>query len=89
MRKFIFAAALLLLAGLFHVPLVPGLQGQALDDVLAKYYQSRGGLDKLKAVSAVKMSGKLIVPAQGLELPTVRWQKAPDTGAPVSLTTVP
>jgi len=51
---------------------------QTLDDVMGMYYKAHGGLDKLKAVTAVKMSGKLFVPAQGLELPTVRWQKAPD-----------
>ena len=66
--------------GLVLAALLAGgwLHGQALDDVLAMYYQAHGGLDKLKAVTAVKMSGKLIVPAQGLELPMVRWQKAPD-----------
>ncbi len=93
-KKIFVAAAVFFISGLMRDPLVGdpvqagrnglvqagrnGLQGQTLDDVLAKYYQARGGLDKLKAVSAVKMSGKLFVPAQGLELPTVRWQKAPD-----------
>jgi hypothetical protein len=71
MRKKIFvASAVFFISGL--------MSAQTLDDVLAKYYQSRGGLEKLQAVSAVKMSGKLFAPAQGLELPTVRWQKAPD-----------
>lgn len=59
-------------------PLVEDLKGQTLDDVLAMYYQAHGGLDKLKAVTAVKMSGRLAVPAQGLDLPMVRWQQAPD-----------
>jgi hypothetical protein len=86
MRKYFFAAAVFFMSGLMCAPLFGdpveagrnGLQGQTLDDVLAKYYQARGGLDKLKAVTSFKMSGKLFVPAQGLELPTVRWQKAPD-----------
>ncbi len=66
------------LVGDLQGPLVGDLQGQTLDDVLAMFYKVHGGLEKLKAVTAIKMSGKLIVPAQGLELPTVRWQKAPD-----------
>jgi len=70
MKKMFFVAAVILTAGL--------LAGQTLDEVLARYYQAHGGLDKLKAVTAIKMSGKLMVPAQGLELPVVRWQKAPD-----------
>ena len=70
MKKIFFVAAVFLTAGL--------LGAQTLDDVLAKYYQAHGGLDKLKAVTAIKMSGKLVIPAQGLELPMVRWQKAPD-----------
>jgi hypothetical protein len=55
-----------------------GLLGaQTLDEILAKNFQARGGLDKLKAVTAVKLSGKLIVPAQGLEMPVTIWQKKP------------
>ena len=54
------------------------LAAQTLDDVLTMYYQAHGGLDRLKAVTAIKMSGKLIIPAQEVELPVVRWQKAPD-----------
>lgn len=52
--------------------------GQTLDEVLAKNYQSRGGLEKLKAVTAVKMSGRIAMPAQGLEMPMVLWQKSPN-----------
>jgi len=51
---------------------------QTLDEVLAKNYQARGGLDKLQAVAAVKMSGKMVIPAQGLEMPMVLWQKKPN-----------
>lgn len=79
MRKtFLSVLGALFLGGLLCGPLCRVVEGQALDDVLAMYYKAHGGLDKLKAVTAVKMSGKLIVPAQGLELPMVRWQKAPD-----------
>jgi len=54
------------------------LCAQTLNEILAKNYQARGGLDKLKAVTAVKMSGKIVIPAQGLEMPMVLWQKNPN-----------
>ncbi len=65
----------LLLAVLF----LGGLStAQTLDEILAKNYKAHGGLDKLKAITARKMSGKIVVSAQGLEMPVVLWQKAPD-----------
>jgi outer membrane lipoprotein-sorting protein len=53
------------------------LRAQTLDEILAMNYQARGGLDKLKAMAAVKLSGSLLVPAQGLEMPVTIWQKNP------------
>jgi zinc protease len=58
--------------------LVMGLPGQTLDEVLARNYRARGGLDKLQALKAWKMSGKISLPEQKLELPIEIWQKAPD-----------
>jgi len=52
--------------------------GQTLDDILAKNYQARGGLDKLNALTSMKMSGKIVIPAQGIEMPMVMWQKHPN-----------
>jgi hypothetical protein len=55
-----------------------GLLGaQTLEEVLAMNYQARGGLDKLKAMTAVKMTGTVVVPAQGLEMALTMWQKNP------------
>jgi outer membrane lipoprotein-sorting protein len=54
------------------------LCSQTLDEVLAKNYQARGGLEKLKALAGWKLSGKMVVAAQGLDLPVVIWQKTPD-----------
>lgn len=53
------------------------LGAQTLDEILAMNFQARGGLDKLKAVTAVKMTGTVVVPAQGLEMPLTMWQKNP------------
>jgi outer membrane lipoprotein-sorting protein len=54
------------------------LCAQTIDEILARNYQARGGLDKLKAVSAWKMNGTIVIPAQELKMPTVIWRKSPD-----------
>src|SRR4030042_1893986 len=54
------------------------LCAQTLDEILALNYQAHGGLDKLKAITAMKISGKIVIPEQGLEMPMVMWQKYPD-----------
>jgi len=69
-KVFLPLLALLFLGGM--------LRAQTLDEVLAKYYQARGGLEKLRAVKARKMSGKILLTAQGLEMRMVIWQKHPD-----------
>jgi len=68
----------MLLGGLLSAPLVGNLEGQTLEEVLAKNYQAHGGLDKLKALTAWKMKGKIVIPAQGLEMPMELWQKIPN-----------
>jgi len=71
MKKKIFVMlAVFLAAGL--------LCAQTLDEILTKNYQARGGLDKLKAMTAMKMSGKIVIPARGMEMPMVMWQKNPN-----------
>jgi outer membrane lipoprotein-sorting protein len=71
--------ALLFIGGLAWAFGVSGdLQGQTLDEIMAKNYRAHGGLEKLKAVTAMKISGKMAIPDQGLEMPVVIWQKYPD-----------
>jgi outer membrane lipoprotein-sorting protein len=50
---------------------------QTLDEVLAKNYQARGGLDKLKAVQTIRMAGTMTV-GPGIEAPFVIEQKRPN-----------
>jgi hypothetical protein len=71
MKKAVFALSLVLVLGAL-------LHAQTLDEVLARHYQARGGLDKLKAIAGWKLSGRMVVDAQGLDLPMAIWQKAPD-----------
>lgn len=54
------------------------LCAQTLDEVLAKNYQAHGGLDKLKSLQGWKMGGKILIPAMGMEMPMVLWQKHPN-----------
>ncbi|HEV2104534.1 MAG TPA: outer membrane lipoprotein-sorting protein [Candidatus Eisenbacteria bacterium] len=51
---------------------------QSLDDILAKHYQAVGGLDKLKAMKTVKMTGKMSMgAASGMEMPFTMMKKRP------------
>ncbi|MDD8013425.1 MAG: hypothetical protein PHX05_08120 [Acidobacteriota bacterium] len=70
--------AAMILGGLLCAPLVRDLQGQTLDEVLARNFQAHGGLDRLKSLTGWKMTGKMIIPAQGLEMPVAMWQKSPN-----------
>ena len=46
-----------------------------LEEVLAKNHEARGGLEKLRAIESVRMTGKMVMPG-GLEAPLVwEWKK--------------
>ncbi len=49
-----------------------------LDQVLVKYIQARGGMDKLKKVSSIRMTGKMALP-MGIEAPVVLEMKRPNS----------
>jgi outer membrane lipoprotein-sorting protein len=49
---------------------------QTIDELLARNYQSRGGLDKLRAVSSMKMTGHMS--AGGTDLTMTTWMKRPN-----------
>lgn len=51
-------------------------QAQTADEILAKYFENTGGIDKWKAVKSIKMEGKASGP-QG-EIPFVMLMKAPN-----------
>ena len=52
-------------------------QAQDLDEVLANYYEAMGGLDKLKSVETLKLTGKMSM-GQGMEAPATMMQKRPN-----------
>lgn len=71
MKKVVFSLSVALILGAL-------LRAQTLDEVLARNYQARGGLDKVKALTGWKLNGRMVIDAQGLDLPIAIWQKAPD-----------
>ncbi len=67
-RRWFWAAALLAL------PVT--LSAQTVDQIIAKYYEAAGGLDKFKAVNAMRITGRMTL-GQGMEAPFTRLTKRP------------
>lgn len=65
----------LLLATLCTLPLGP-LAAQSVDEIVAKYYEAAGGLDKFKAVNAMRITGRMML-GQGMEAPFTRISQRP------------
>jgi len=49
---------------------------ESVDDIIAKYVKARGGLDKLKGIQTLRMSGKMMIPG-GMEAPFTIELKRP------------
>ena len=56
--------------------LAPVAQAQTVDDVLAKYYDACGGLDKLKKLNTMRVTGTITM-GQGMEAPFTIERKRP------------
>jgi hypothetical protein len=69
LRRFLGVAALV------AVVVVPA-SAQNVDEIIAKSFAAMGGIDKLKAVSTVRMTGKMLV-GPGMEAPIVIETKRP------------
>lgn len=54
------------------------LFSESLEQVLAKNYETRGGLDKLRATKTMKASGKMVMEMQNMEMPMTMWFKKPN-----------
>lgn len=50
---------------------------ETVEEILAKNYESRGGLEKLKAIKTVKSEGKMVMAMQNIEAPMTLWYKEP------------
>jgi outer membrane lipoprotein-sorting protein len=69
-----------MLAGLALAALAVAVpaSAQSVDDILAKNYQAKGGLEKLKAVKSSRTSGTMTV-GPGMEVPFTMEQKRPNS----------
>jgi len=61
---------------IFTLFLALQLSAQTLDDILKKYYEARGGYEKIKSVKTMKATGKQLV--QNMEVPFTIRQKRPN-----------
>ena len=69
LRKTLMSLALALL-------LAPAAHAQTVDEILGKYYEACGGLDKLKALNTMRVTGTMAM-AQGMEAPFTMERKRP------------
>src|ERR1043165_6811640 len=52
---------------------------QTVDEIINKSIEARGGLQKIKAIKSLRLTGKLTVTGPGIELPVTIQQKRPGT----------
>src|SRR5262249_33898403 len=69
-RRFLLGAVIATLAA------APAFAGTA-DEVIAKYVKAEGGLDKIRSIKTIHMTGKSVM-GQGMEMPLVRYAKRPN-----------
>lgn len=70
-RVFVFMLVILFLSSL-------SLSAETLDEILAKNYESKGGLEKLKSINAIKIKGKIVQAMMNMEMPMEIWYKKPN-----------
>ena len=54
------------------------LLAETLDEILAKNYESKGGLEKLKSIKTVQIKGKIVQAMMNMEMPLNVWYKKPN-----------
>src|SRR5262245_8990533 len=56
--------------------LAPAVHAQTVDEILAKHFEAQGGLDKLKALNTMRITGSMTV-GPGMDAPIVIERKRP------------
>lgn len=69
----------LILLFAFTLLMSAAASAQTADEIIKKNIEARGGLQKIKAIKSVKVTGKLTIAGPGLELPITIQQKRPNT----------
>lgn len=64
------------LSGLLFAALAVPAAAQTVDEVIAKHLEARGGVDRIKAVKSIKLTGKMTL-GPGIEAPVVLEMKKP------------
>jgi outer membrane lipoprotein-sorting protein len=54
----------------------PAAQSPTVDEIVARHLAAKGGVEKLRAVTSVKMAGRIKGPAG--EMPVISWAKRPN-----------
>jgi hypothetical protein len=67
----------LIVTGLLLSCIAPMALAETVDDVVAKYIQARGGMEKIKSVSSMKATGKMVMGGGAMEAPFVRVSRRP------------
>jgi outer membrane lipoprotein-sorting protein len=76
MRQWLRACGVVIAVAVLVVGIAAAVSAQTVDELVAKNLAARGGLDKLKAITTMKMTGKLVT--QGQEMQIVFWMKRPN-----------
>ena len=63
----------------FTLLLAVAASAQTADEIIKKNTDARGGLQKIKAIKSLKMTGKLTLAGSGVEFPITMQQKRPNT----------
>jgi outer membrane lipoprotein-sorting protein len=76
MRQSLRARVLVVAVAVLAMGIAPTLSAQTADELIAKNLAARGGLDKLKAITTMKMTGRLVT--QGQDMQVIFWMKRPN-----------
>ena len=66
-----------LMVGALLALLAPIASAETVDEVLAKYVAAHGGMDKIKAVKSMKMTGKMVMGGGQMEAPFTQLKRRP------------
>jgi outer membrane lipoprotein-sorting protein len=67
----------ILLGGAMLALFVAPAFAETADEVIEKYIKAEGGIDKIRSVQTIRMSGKSVM-SQGMEMPLTRYSKRPN-----------
>jgi len=67
----------MILAGALLAWLAPMAVAETADEVVAKYVAARGGMEKIKAIKSMKVTGKMVMGGGAMEAPFVQMKRRP------------